>query len=562
MKKKPLLILTSCIFVFAGCEEVISRESPKENTSIEKANDPNADSPFPIEIKSIAPFENKTYSELTEQKSETDMIVFDSSSPTNITYQIEGDEKSFHSKEQVQRFPNTYTDVEGVLTFRGNHLRNSPTYGVIPSNPTQLDKLWEFQTSFSPKWGGGAGWTGQPSIVKWSDEVREIMNIHDEFKKDTKFVEVVYASLDGHIYFLDLKTGKPTRNSIDIENPIKGSISIDPRGYPLLYVGQGIPETGNENIGFRIYSLIDGKMLHMLKGFDKFASRKWGAFDGAPLINRESDTLFLGGENGLTYAMKLNTIFSPATASISINPVTLKYRYAIKGNTHQGIENSVAGYKNMLFFTDNGGTLQGLNTETMSPVWSLAKTDDSDATIVVEDDNNVPYLYTGTEVDKQGSKGNSILRKVNGITGDIMWRKDIPALSILGENPVNGGLLATPILGSGDISDLAIFTIARYKTISGGLMIALDKKTGEERWRWETKNYAWSSPVSVQDEDGTHYILQSDSIGNTHLLKGNTGELLKTVNFFGTNIEASPAVYNDILVVANRGGQIFSLKIK
>lgn len=561
MKKIHLFILVSCLFI-TGCKEVISSESTKSPVSSEKSNDTDENTPIPIEIESGVNLENNKNVELPDQENATDMISFNSSPPTNINYQIEGDLKSFQSKEQVQRFPDRYTEVEGVLTFRGNHLRNSPAYGTITPNPTQMDKLWEFQTSSSPKWGGGAGWTGQPSIAKWGDDVREMMNIHDEFKKDSNFVEVIYASLDGHIYFLDLLTGKPTRNSIDTENPIKGSVSIDPRGYPLLYVGQGIPETGNENMGFRIYSLINGEMLHMTKGFDKFALRKWGAFDGAPLINRESDTLFLGGENGLTYAMKLNTMFKPETASISINPITLKYRYAIKGNPHQGIENSVAGFKNMLFFTDNGGTLQGLNTETMSPVWSLAKIDDSDATIVIEDDSNVPYLYTGTEVDKQGTKGNSIIRKVNGITGDIMWRKDIPALSLLGENPVNGGLLATPILGTGDISDLVIFTIARYKTMTGGLMIALDKNTGAENWRWEMPNYAWSSPVSVQDENGTNYILQSDSIGNTHLLRGSTGELLKTVNYFGTNIEASPAIYNDILVVANRGGQIFSLKIK
>ena len=30
--------------------------------------------------------------------------------------------------------------------------------------------------------GGGAGWTGQPAIVKWPKELRESMNIYDEFK--------------------------------------------------------------------------------------------------------------------------------------------------------------------------------------------------------------------------------------------------------------------------------------------------------------------------------------------------------------------------------------------
>lgn len=50
-------------------------------------------------------------------------------------------------------------------------------------------------------------------------------------------VEVIYAALDGYIYFLDLDTGEPTRDALWLGYTFKGSGSLDPRGYPILYVG-------------------------------------------------------------------------------------------------------------------------------------------------------------------------------------------------------------------------------------------------------------------------------------------------------------------------------------
>jgi hypothetical protein len=479
-----------------------------------------------------------------------------------LSYGFQGSIAAIKGGHNSQTFPQNYTSISGVLTFRGNHLRDSASFGSVKENPKQLVKHWVFQTGASPRWGGGAGWTGQPAIIKWPKEVKAIMNLKGEYKKNDQFVEVVYASLDGKVYFLDLTTGKQTRPAIDIQNPIKGSVSLDPRGYPLLYVGQGIPQTGNHNIGFRIYSLIDGKLLHFTKGLDGFAYKGWGAFDGAPLINRNTDSLFLGGENGLFYSMKLNTNFDIKKQTISVKPETVKYRYKLSSKDHLGIENSVAAYKNMLYFTDNGGTLQGIDLTKMKPVWATGMTDDSDATIVLDKKGDTPFLYTGTEVDKQGSKGISMLRKVHGLTGKVIWKKEIPAQSILGENPVNGGLLATPVLGKHDISNQVIFTIARYKTLSGGLMISLDKESGKEIWRREMTSYAWSSPVAVYDKKGNSYLIQCDSVGRMYLIKGKTGELIQQMNTFGANIEASPAIYNDTIVIANRGGKIFTIKIK
>lgn len=464
----------------------------------------------------------------------------------------------WNQKPQPQIFPEKYSDVEGVLTFRGSNERNAPAYGTVDMNLYRPMKVWEKVTSKS-SWGGGAGWTGQPAIVKWKPDVLETMNVKEKFLKKPDFTEVIYASLDGNVYFMDLETGEETRKPIRVGNPIKGSVSVDARGYPLLYVGEGIPENGT--IGFNLYSLTDQKRLAYIKGLDSFAARGWGAFDGSALFNRMEDTLVVGGENGMFYNIKLNTQFDRSNKKISIRPVVSKFRYAIAGNPHQGIENSVAAFHDLAYFADNGGSLQAMNIKTHKPLWSIPLTDDTDATIVIEQEEGVPYLYTGTEVDKQGSRGMSFIRKINGLTGKVIWQREYPCYSLLGDRPVNGGLLATPVLGKKEIGSMVIFTIARYGTFNGGLMVALDKKSGKEVWKLPMKNYAWSSPADVYDKAGNGYIVQADSAGAVFVIDAKNGEVKGSINV-GSNVEASPAVFNNYVVVASRGGKIFGLRLE
>ena len=49
-------------------------------------------------------------------------------------------------------FQNKYTALEGVPTFRGNHHRNAPSFGVADVSTKSLSTSWEFRTS-SSSWG-------------------------------------------------------------------------------------------------------------------------------------------------------------------------------------------------------------------------------------------------------------------------------------------------------------------------------------------------------------------------------------------------------------------------
>lgn len=485
--------------------------------------------------------------------------------PSNhkFKWEVIKDSKKLESyrRDEVVSFKNSdkYNKIEGITTFRGNNYRDTASYGFVDVKEEKLEKVWSIKIGYIDTWTG-VGWNGQPSIVKWNDDLKNAMNIFSEKKNKKDLKEVIYATLDGKIYFLDLDDGSNTRNPINVGAPLKGSVSVDPRGYPLLYSGQGIDEVAGKKvqIGFRIYSLLDQKLLYFINGLDKDCLRYWGAFDSSPVIDEATDTLFECGENGLLYSIKLNTDYKPQEGTISINPDITKYRYTSPVNGRLGTENSIAAYKNLAYFADNSGTLQCVDLRTLTPVWVRNINDDTDSTGAIEDlGNSEVYLYIANEVDLQGNNGYSYVRKINALTGKLMWEKGYKCT--YSEN--NGGALASPVIGKNDIKDLVIFNIARSYKTSGGKLIVFDKNTGNEVWTIESDYYSWSSPVAVYTPEGKSYIIQCDSAGYMYLIEGISGKILDKIALNG-NIEGSPAIYEDMIVVGTRGQQIFGIRIK
>ena len=542
-KKVKILILMGMTISLLSCS--IIEENSKKNIDIATN----------VEEMEVVESEEVIQEDIEEIKREIKAIDLTPNININYNYEVIGD-KNICSDIL---FTDKYTDMEGITTFRGNNFRNSASYGISKISKKELSVKWKTTTSFS-SWGGGAGWTGQPAIIKWNEDIKSSMNIYDEFKNQENFTEVIYASLDGKIYFLDLQTGNLSRNTINVGNPIKGSLSIDSREIPMLYVGEGINESGIT--GFNIYSLIDGSSLYEINGYDETAYRGWPAFDSSALIHTEKDIIIEAGENGILYIMKLNTNYDKENNTISINPETLKYRY-YTGESYGrlGIENSVAAYANLLYFADNNGDIHCIDLRKMEPMWVIEGLDDIDATITIEDEEGTPYLYVGDEVDHQGTSGISTVRKLNGLTGEVIWKNEFDCESVVGADATNGGVLATNVIGKNNISDLVIFSLARYDGFNSGAIVAIDKETGEIVWKTKLTNYLWSSPVDFYDKDGNGYIIQCDSAGNMFLIDGNTGEILNTITL-DANIEASPAIYEDMIVVATRAGSIYGIEIE
>ncbi len=477
----------------------------------------------------------------------------------NFKYQIKTTNDSEYTQDINFLSSSKYNLVEGITTFRGNNYRDSASFGTVNVNENKLEKMWTNIVGQTDSWTG-VGWNGQPAIIKWDSTVRKQMNLYDEFKQKDDFIEVIYGALDSTVHFYDLETGKETRPTIHVESSIKGSVTVDPRGYPLLYVGQGINAVSGESVrfGYHIFSLIDGKELLFINGRDKFAYSGWGAFDGNPVIDKENDLLILPGENGLVYIVKLNTVYDKLSGTISIAPDITRYRFSKYGYAN-GIENAITVYKNYAFFTNNNGIMQCLDLNTLTPIWTYDMEDDCDATIGLEEENNSIMLYAGCEVDKRYQASPAYAKKIDGRTGEVLWEYSCVCQY---DANVNGGLLSSPIIGKNEISNLVIYNFSKTTTLRTGKMVALDKSNGNVVWEKDLNYYSWSSPVATYTPEGKAYIIFCDSNGQVHLIDGKTGDTLYTLQTGGGNFEGSPAIYNNHIVIGTRGKRIYCIDIK
>jgi PQQ-like domain len=462
--------------------------------------------------------------------------------------------------------PNTYTDVPGVLTFRGNQERTAPAFGTADVKNKSLTIAWT-QDIGTIKGDGstwpGAGWTGQPLLVNWPAATRNAMGLAPQFANDPNFTEVIYPVFDGHVYRFELATGAETRPPIDAHWGFKGTGDIDPRGYPILYTGQGLNDRNGEKgpWAYRMFDLIQNKEVYGINGIDPVSHRQdWGAFDSSSVVNAASDTLMEPGENGVIYKVKLNAAFDPAAKKVSLDPRVTKMVYTAPTSYQYGIESSEVAYRNLFYATDNDGNLLCWDANTMQVVWTRAMGDDNDSTIALDESSGTPYLYTGNSVGWRGAARHDLvtnLRKVDALTGNVIWQYDLPAYY---NNEVKGGLLSTPLLGTGEISDLVIFNVGKTTAPSEGTMVALDKASGKVVWTRHLDKYSWSSPVEITGTDGHAYGVFGDSGGTLHLFDPNTGRDYSSISL-GKNIEASVSAYNNMLVVASYSAKVYGIKI-
>lgn len=472
----------------------------------------------------------------------------------------------------------SYTQLEGIITFRGNNYRDTASYGTVSLTEKKFNpSYWSVSSSSLLKSGGisswtGSGWTGQPLIVKWPEQVKQHMNLYPAKKEKEDLVEVIYATLDGNVYFIDLEDGTPTRDKLNIGMTFKGAGSLDPRGYPILYVGSGDPTASGQPTRVFVYSLIDFTKLYEFGMNDSFSLRedhdRWHAYDAATLISADNDMIIAPGENGILYTVKLNTNYNSETGQLSMAPDEIvKLRYKTNRTSAEkywyGVESSPVIWKNYLYMAANSGDLMCVDLNTMELVWAADILDDSNGTPIFEENEETgeAFIYVSTSLHftaNQNMAGTIPIWKINAKTGEKIWQKNYTCNTV---TDVSGGVQATGVMGKGNISDLVIYPIARTPNTNDGLLVALDKETGEERWRMVMNNYAWSSPVAVYDEAGTGYIIQCDSAGRMFLLDGKTGTLLDTIEL-GSNIEASPAVYGNTIVVGTRGQKIVGVTLK
>ena len=489
---------------------------------------------------------------------------------TDTVYRAKKSTSSFKRESgYVAPHPDQYTHYPiGVPTFRGDNFRRNAAFGTADVQTESLSVLWQSPIgSLRTEDNGtlyGVGWTGQPAVIHWTKEVRLGLGVYDE-KKEKVLNEVIFGAQDGKIYFLDLTDGSATRDPINVGYPMKGSVSVDCMGRPLLSVGQGISKLANGktgSIGTRLFNLVTNKEVYLLNGRKNDNQPKQystnGAFDGTSLFLCDQEgvnAMIVAGENGLLYTVDLNmkfeypnSDFPDRAVSVDIKP-EMTYLLTKSGSEKDAmtaVESSVAMYDKYIYMTDAYGIIRCVDSDTMKTVWAVDGGDNIDASPALDmDASGTLSLYVGnTAYNRLGSKNPVTIRRLNALTGEEIWHYEIKC--DFDKNQLSG-CKASPVVGQNAIANLVIFTVNKVDG-GGSKVIALDKNSGQVVWEKALADEAISSPVAVYDERGEAWIIQGDEGGNLNMLSGRTGEARSTVNLGGA-IQGSPAVYKSYLVV-------------
>jgi WD40 repeat protein len=428
-------------------------------------------------------------------------------------------------------------ETEGLLQFRGNPTRT--WYGQGPLADA-YDIAWRYPkkgmcgTSDGKSWCG-SGWTGQPAIWK---------------RPDGK-IEIVVGTYDKSVHFIDFETGEALRKPFKTGDIIKGSVTIDPNGFPLVYFG-------SRDNKYRILSLQDeqAKELWALDAKDGVPYTIWNNdWDGnASVVN---DHLIFGGENGWFYVWKLNRQVS-AQGEVTVTPEIQvripgwnKELLQKIGDRNASIESSVAMFENRVYMTNSGGRVLGVDLKNVvdlvpETVFDFWMGDDVDASPVVDENG---HLYIAAEYERFLKQAQTVgqLVKLNPYDTEnpIVWSVDVRT----GSKTV-GGLWATPALGKDVI----------YASTHKGDLLTVDKNTGEVLSELSIGFHAWSSPIVI----GNRLLVGTCSPGGFKIYDvenpGDPQELSHLKLQSRGCIESTPAVWNGHIVVGSRDGFIYKFK--
>jgi outer membrane protein assembly factor BamB len=428
--------------------------------------------------------------------------------------------------------------VAGLLTFRGNPTRTF--YGTGPVPRTRPRELWRF-----PRSGGlcsesavgtqvstwcGTGWTGQPAV----------------FERDGR-TWLVVGAYDAALHFLDAATGEPILPKFQTGDLIKGSVTVDPDGYPLAFIG-------SRDNHYRVIAFDRERPTELFRlAADDVSPTLWdNDWDGAGLII--DDYLFIGGENSVFHILRLNRGYD-ADGLVTVDPELVFHAPGWDervlrdfGRTQMAIENSVAIYEDTVYFANSGGLVQGWDISGLAAgreperVFRFWTGDDVDASVVVDEHG---MLYVGAEYER----GTARSREVGQMMKLDPSRPDDPLVwSVPDQDQRPSGIWGTPAL----YQDIVIFGT------DGGRVLGLDRDTGERRWSLRLAGPVWQSPVVI---DGV--LLIGDCAGEMHAfdVAGTRAEpeRLWRHRIGGGCIESTPAVWKGKIYVGTRGGAVHAL---
>ena len=460
-------------------------------------------------------------------------------------------------------------DQSGILTFRGGPFRQNAASGTVEITSNTLSELWKVPMEGSTKAKTatltGVSWPGQPLIVKWPTQLRAILGMNAESKDTKALKEVIVGSQNGSLYFLDLVTGKATRDPISLGWPSNGVLALQTDASPMLSVGQHISVLAKKTVdnGLHLFNLLSNKELTLLNGRDKAMQTNYSGFNSAPLFDMSTGAMIVGGENGLLYTMEPKEDFDHVVGTLKIDTSFQRYSWktASQKAKNTNIDGAVAMYGPYVYFADQTGILQCVDVNTLTPVWAADTGDNTDAAVALDMENDSTVaLYTGNTLLNQGRTGVCTIRRYDALTGKQAWAFQVPDVAYTTTALV--GCYASPVVGQNSVSDLVYFTVTKGE--SSAVLYALDKASGAVKWSQALESATVSSPVAVYNVEGDAWLIQAQGNGKLMLMNAKTGEVLNTLQLDGS-VESSPAVYRDVLVICTNGtntSNIYGIKLQ
>ncbi len=447
-----------------------------------------------------------------------------------------------------------------MSTFLGNSTRNF--YG--DSIPTSLDVLWKFEigggetnpTGKEVEMWYGAGWTGEPLIVKENGHPFLIQGCYDHTLKK---IDAVTGQLVWSYGYDDVLKGT-------------GTIWVDPNpSNPLdrILILQGARIGLNNNLrsdtipSYRAISYFTGKEVWRLN------VKKGPSFsrdvDGSALI--VNDTVYIGLENGFF------SVFTPGTKDLllagdkNFKPLLHEFpMFEAQDKIHHGgelvIEASPCRIGDHLYVTTGSGHLYGFSLKTMSIDFDLFLGCDMNGSPVVTSDSCI--IIT---LEKQFIEGRGGAMKVDPskpASQSIVWyfpTEDIEFASW------KGG-----IVGSVSVNDYYKNefdrSLACISALDGNLYLIDHKKVNDTlKVKGPDNKTYYATPLLLSTQKIGPTIstpifvngkICAAGYGGIHIFEIIEGYQLHRIASFKSGIfEATPTAYNGKIFIASKGGFLY-----
>ncbi len=447
-------------------------------------------------------------------------------------------------------------------TYLGNEKRNY--YGDIA--PDTLQIIWKLalgtgQTRVGSKiltWSG-AGWTGQPLIVK-EDSLTYLIQgtyTHNLLKIREKDAKIIWAKDFG-----DVIKGTGTifynKNAEDENNKL------------VILQGsrQGFNTSFRQNIitSYRAISYFTGKELWSLNS--KLTESYSRDVDGSSLII--NDTAYIGLENAIFTVFNPNPKFSSLKDGI-IQPKVYEEHSLYEENDiklHGGnlvTESSPSHLLNHIYITSGSGHVYGYNLKTRKIDWSFFTGSDMDGSPTVTDDNCILI-----SLEKQYIPGPGGVFKLDpSQSSDSCVKWFFPVQSIHFAFWDGGIIGSVSVNDSYRKNDDEIPNLAAFSAIDGNLYVVNTKKITGKKVIGPDNKTLYDTPELVFKYKITESISTPIIVGNKIIAASYSGiylfEFDKNLNFklishidIGST-EATPIVNNGRIYVATKTGYLYCL---